>query len=424
MPVLFVNSRSVNAFDHKGGELYAEDVSVQALADEYGTPLYIYSRNHLRSQYQALSEAMAEVDPLVCYSVKANSNASVIKTFLDLGSGLDIVSGGELFRALRAGADPARIVFAGVGKTEEEIRYALKQEILFFTVESEPEAERISACAGDMGCTGRIAFRINPDVDPKTHKYISTGKKENKFGLDIARTAKAYEMAAALPNIEIAGIHMHIGSQLLSAQPFADALEKTQALCEDLKSKYSTFRHIDIGGGIGIRYKPDQEPLDPAVYANHVIHFLKKLGLSVVLEPGRSLVGNAGILVCRVQYVKDNAIKKFIVVDAAMNDLIRPSLYEAHHEIVAVKKTDKTIHGDIVGPICESGDFLAADRDLPAVAQDDLVAVMSSGAYGFSMASNYNSRRRPAEVMVDGKKHFIISERETFEDLVKNEITR
>lgn len=411
----------MNAFTYKNDELYAENVPVRELAEQYGTPLYLYSKNHLQTQFNELTAAMAEVNPLICYSVKANSNASVIKTFLELGSGLDIVSGGELFRALRTGADPAKIVYAGVGKTTDEIKFALKEGILFFTVESEQEAARISQCAVETCTTGRIAFRINPDVDPKTHKYISTGKKENKFGLDIARTNKAYEIAAALPNIEIAGLHMHIGSQLLSAEPFAEALKKLRNFCLDLKQKYPTFQYLDIGGGIGIQYKPEQEALDPKTYAALVIPLLKEIGLKVVMEPGRNLVGNAGILLSRVQYVKDNPFKKFIVIDAAMNDLIRPALYQAHHEILPVVKTDSIVHGDIVGPICESGDFLASDRDLPDVKQGDLIAVLSAGAYGFSMSSNYNSRPRPAEIMVDKDQHSAARKRETYDDLIRGE---
>ena len=411
----------MDAFTYRDGELYVEDVPVRSLAESHGTPLYIYSRNHMRERFLTLVEAMAEVDPLICYSVKANSNSAVVGTLLAEGAGLDIVSGGELYRALRAGADPAKVVFAGVGKTREEIEYALREQILFFTAESEAEAVRISDCAQALGVTGRIAFRINPDVDPMTHKYISTGKKENKFGLDITRAEKAYADAAALPNIEIAGIHMHIGSQLLSVQPYVDALTKVRDMCIRLKETYPAFKYIDIGGGIGIKYQADHEPLDPTVFADHVVPFLKEIGLSVILEPGRVLVGNAGILVCRVQYVKDNPFKQFVVVDAAMNDLIRPSLYQAYHEIVPVAETTDTIHGDVVGPICESGDFMATERELPAVGQDDLLAVKSAGAYGAAMASNYNSRPRAAEVMVDGSAAFVINKRETWNDLVRNE---
>ena len=411
----------MQAFAYESGKLFAEGVSVEDLARRYGTPLYVYSRNHLRERYRAIVSAMAEVQPMVCYSVKANSNAAVIKTLIDEGSGFDIVSGGELFRALRAGADANKIVFAGVGKTRDEIEYALRERIGFFTVESESEAARISECARHLGIPGRIAFRVNPDVDPKTHKYISTGKKENKFGLDLERVMKAYETAAALPGIEIAGLHLHIGSQLLSADPFGQALGKVKEMCLALKAKYPTFRTIDIGGGLGIDYKPDQQALDPVVYAAAVLPFLKGLSLKVVMEPGRSIVGNAGILVCRVQVVKASHFKTFIVVDAGMNDLIRPALYQAHHEIKAVTATSKTVTGDLVGPICESGDFLAQDRELPDVKEDDLVAAFSAGAYGFAMSSNYNSRPRAAEVMVDGNDAFLIRRRETWEDIVRGE---
>lgn len=408
-------------FAYKSGKLFAEDVSVEELALRYGTPLYVYSKSHLKERFQAIASAMAEVKPLICYSVKANSNVAVIKTLADEGSGFDIVSGGELYRALRAGAKANTIVFAGVGKTREEIEYALTEQIAFFTCESEPEAARISECAKRLGLTGRIAFRVNPDVDPKTHKYISTGKKENKFGLDFERTMQAYAMAATLPNIEIAGLHMHIGSQLLDAGPFGEALAKVATFCRELKAKYPTFRYLDIGGGLGINYKPDQTALDPKVYASLLIPTLKELGLQVVMEPGRSIVGNSGILVCRVQYVKQSHFKKFIVVDAAMNDLIRPSLYQAHHEILPVVATDKKVIGDLVGPICESGDFLAQDRELPDVKERDLVVALSAGAYGFAMSSNYNSRPRAAEIMVDGDQATQIRQRETWEDLVRGE---
>ena len=411
-----------DAFTYHRNELYAEGVPIEKLALRYGTPLYIYSRNHLRRQYRALARAMAGVKPLICYSVKANSNAAVIRTFLQEGAGLDIVSGGELFRALRAGADPCRIVFAGVGKTREEINYALREGILFFTVESEPEAERISACARRLGRKGRIAFRVNPDVDAGTHKHITTGTKENKFGLDLHRTAVACRAAARLPNIEIVGLHMHIGSQILSARPFEQALRKVAGFCRELKAIYPTFRYIDVGGGIGIRYRPGQEPLALEDYARRMIPVLRELGLSVVMEPGRYLVGNSGILVCRVQYVKLGAHKKFVVSDAGMNDLIRPLLYEAHHDILPVSRRKGSLRGDLVGPICESGDYLARDRRLPAVGEGELLAVMSAGAYGFTMASNYNSRPRAAEVMVDGRRARVVRKRETWQDLVRHEM--
>lgn len=411
----------MDAFAYRNGELCAESVPLRTLADAHGTPLYVYSRTHLREQFRSLAQAMSALDPLICFSVKANSNGSVVRTLLDEGAGLDIVSGGELYRALRVGADPQRIVFAGVGKTEAEIRQALEAGILFFTVESEAEARRISACAQAVGRTARIAFRINPDVDPQTHRYISTGKKENKFGLDVQRTLKAYELAAALPGIEIAGLHMHIGSQILNAQPFHDAVTKMRDFVATLQARYPTFKYWDIGGGIGIRYKEADQPLDPRDYAAQVVPVLKDMGLKIVMEPGRYLCGNAGVLVTRVQYIKDNAFKKFVVIDAAMNDLIRPALYQAHHDIVAVRAGTELIHGDLVGPICESGDFLAADRDLPAVAEGDLLAVKSAGAYGFAMASTYNSRPLVAEVMVEGDKSWLVGRRESVEDLVRRE---
>lgn len=411
----------VEAFRYVGNRLYAENTAVETLAERYGTPLFIYSRNHLRQQYQALATAMKAVSPLICYSMKANSNCAVLKTLLAEGSGVDVVSGGELFTALAAGADSAKIVFAGVGKTADEIHYALKQQILFFTVESEPEAVRISDCARRARTRARIAFRVNPDVDPRTHKHISTGKKENKFGLDLKRAEKAYAMAAHLPNIDIVGLHMHIGSQILSPRPFPEALQKLQDLCNRLKSRHPGFRYLDIGGGIGIKYRPDQEPLSPAAFARAMVPMLKALGLSVVMEPGRFIVGNAGLLVCRVQYIKDNAFKKFVVIDAAMNDLIRPVLYEAYHDVLPVRRTRGTYRADLVGPICESGDFLAQDRLLPRVSEGDILGVCSAGAYGFSMSSNYNSRPRAAEVLVDGQRAKLVRRRETWQDLLRTQ---
>jgi len=412
----------MNAFRYRRNTLYAENVAVRDIAAKAGTPLYIYSKGHFSGQFSALAGAMAKVRPLICYSVKANSNAAVIKTFLDEGAGVDIVSGGELARVLNAGAVPSRIVFAGVGKTTDEIEYAIRENILFFTVESEPEAMRISACARKLGKKARIAFRVNPDVDPSTHKYIATGRKENKFGLDIERVIKASEWGAKLPNIEIAGLHMHVGSQVLSVQPFLQALEKVKSICAYFQSRFKTFRYLDIGGGIGIRYRQDQPELSPELYAKTLVPLIKETGLSVVMEPGRFLVGNGGILVCCVQYIKESTSKKFIIVDAGMNDLLRPSLYDAHHEVLAVEETGDILHGDLVGPVCESGDFIAKDRNLPAAKEGDLLAIQSAGAYGFSMSSNYNSRPRAAEVMVDGDKWFIIRQRETLKDLIAGEV--
>ncbi|MBU0679264.1 MAG: diaminopimelate decarboxylase [Verrucomicrobia bacterium] len=411
----------MDSFQYRNGQLFAEDVSVADLAEEYGTPLYVYSRTHLIEQYNTLVAAMADVEPVVCFSVKSNTCAAVINTLAGLGSGADVVSGGELFRALRAGIPASKIAFAGVGKTRDEIRYALEEDILFFTVESEPEVERINECAVELGLKGRIAVRVNPDVDPKTHKYTSTGKKENKFGVDLSRARAACERAAALPAVDMVGIHMHLGSPLMDVSPYVEALEKVKDFCLEMKAKHATFRYIDIGGGLGIKYRESDEPFTPAQFADAVLPHLKEMGLQVVMEPGRFIAGNSGILVTRVQYVKDNAFKRFLIVDAAMNDLLRPPLYEAYHEILPVTETSETFFGDVVGPICESGDFMARDRDLPTASEGDLLAVCSAGAYAFAMSSNYNSRPRAAEVMVSGDRHQAVRERESRDDLVRGE---
>ncbi len=408
-------------FKYQSGQLCAEQVPVSELAERFGTPLYIYSRSHLVRQYRALADAMKAVKPEIYFAVKSNSNLAVISTLAELGAGADVVSGGELFRARRAGVAADRIVFAGVGKTVSDIDYALKEGIRFFTVESEPELERISERAAALGVTGRVAIRVNPDVDPETHKYTSTGKAENKFGVDLARAEKAYAWALDLPGLEVAGMHMHLGSPIMSPKPYAEALEKVRPLCETLKKDVPTFRHLDLGGGMGISYRPEQAPLDPRDFASAVLPILHGLDMRVGLEPGRFLTGNAGILVARVEYVKDNPLKRFVIIDAAMNDLIRPPLYEAHHEIVSVREGSDRYFGDVVGPICESGDFMAMDRELPAVQVGDLLAVMSAGAYGFVMASNYNSRGRAAEIMVEGRQAKVVRERETWDDLIRGE---
>ncbi|HMP73815.1 MAG TPA: diaminopimelate decarboxylase [Kiritimatiellia bacterium] len=408
-------------FTYRNRELHVESVPLSTLAAQFGTPLYVYSRAHLIRQYRALTEAMAPVSPLICYAVKSNTCGAVIQTFAQLGSGADVVSGGELLRARKAGIPPERIVFAGVGKAEWEIELALREGILYFTVESEPELARISKVAQRTGTVGRIAIRVNPDVDPKTHKYTSTGKKENKFGVDLDRALAAYDIASRLPGLEITSIHMHLGSPIMTETPYAQALEKVMPVCETLKSRYPTFSHIDIGGGLGIPYRPDAKPFDLAAFAAAVIPPLQRLGLTVSMEPGRFLTGNAGVLLTRVEYIKENPFKKFIVIDAAMNDLIRPALYEAHHEIQPVVETSETLFGDLVGPVCESGDFLAANRDLPAVKEGDFLSVMSAGSYGFVMASTYNSRPRAAEVMVHGDQIELVREREPMEELTRGE---
>lgn len=408
-------------FQVRDGALYAEEVSVAELAEAYGTPLYVYSRAHLHRQFRLLAEAVRPLDPLICFAVKSNSNAAVMAEFASLGAGADVVSAGEIFRARRAGFSPRHMVFAGVGKTEAEIEYALRQDIFCFTVESEPELERISAVAVRLGATARVDIRVNPDVDPHTHKYTSTGKRENKFGVDLERARRAYESAASLPGLEIAGMHMHLGSPIMEVRPYAEALEKVVPLCRDLKSLYPTFRHLDIGGGLGIPYRPDQSEFDVQAYAETLVSALEGLDLKIILEPGRFLTGNAGILVTQVQYLKDNPFKQFVIVDAGMNDLIRPALYQAYHHIVPVRAVEGTVFGDLVGPVCESGDFFAQERDLPAVRPGDYLAVYGAGAYAFAMASNYNSRGRPAEVMVSGDRTEIVRTRETREDLVRGE---
>jgi diaminopimelate decarboxylase len=408
-------------FTHRNGELFAEDVSIASLAEAYGTPLYVYSRGHLLAQYQALARAMAPAAPLICFAVKSNTSGAVIAAMARAGAGADVVSGGELFRARKAGIPADRIVFAGVGKTVPEIDSALFEGIRFFTVESEPELERISERAVRTGHPGRIALRVNPDVDPKTHKYTSTGKKENKFGVDLERAERAFDLAAGLPGLEIAGLHMHLGSPIADVAPYAEALDKVAPLCRRLAARYSTFRTLDLGGGLGIPYRPEDPEFDLERFASTLLPRLRELGLQTVMEPGRFITGNAGILVARVQYVKQGSEKQFLIVDAGMNDLLRPPLYQAWHTVLPVRATAGTVFGDLVGPVCESGDFLAANRELPAVKAGDLVAVMSAGAYGFAMASTYNSRGRPAEVLVDGPRHALIRQRESLEDLVRGE---
>lgn len=406
---------------YRDGVLCAELVPLNRLAERYGTPLYVYSRNHMVQRFRALASALRPLRPLICFSVKANSNAAIIRTFADLGAGADVVSAGELYRAIRAGVPAERCVFAGVGKTRNEIEYALRKNILFFTVESEPELERISECAQRLRRTARVALRVNPDVNPETHRFISTGKKENKFGMDLVRVERAAVNAARLPALELVGLHMHIGSQILRANPYAHALQHMVPLFRALKKRYPTMRYLDIGGGLGIAYHDSQHPMSPNEFAEAVMPFLKEAEAHPVLEPGRFLVGNAGVLVTRVEYVKRGPTKHFVIVDAGMNDLIRPPLYQAHHEVRTVGVRSGFMQADVVGPICESSDYLALDRRIPRVQEGDLLAVMSAGAYGFSMSSNYNSRCRAAEVLVSGSCHTLIRRRETMQDLVRLE---
>ncbi len=408
-------------FNYKDGDLYCEEVSIAALAEQYGTPLYVYSRATLERHWHAFDRALAEHDHLVCYAVKANSNLAVLNLLARLGSGFDIVSGGELQRVLQAGGDPARIVFSGVGKLPGEIEAALEVDILCFNVESEPELGRIAAIARARGQTARVSFRVNPDVDAKTHPYISTGLKENKFGVAFANAEQVYLAAAKLEHIEVIGMDCHIGSQLTEMSPYIDALDRLLALIEKLRDQGIEIRHLDLGGGLGIRYRDEAPPL-PDEWASTLRERLQGFAGTILIEPGRAIAGNAGILVSRVNYLKHGADKNFAVVDAAMNDLLRPALYGAWQEIIRVHQASDAAEKvyDVVGAICESSDFLGKDRAL-RLEQDDLIAIRSAGAYGFGMASNYNSRNRAAEVMVDGDAHYCVRERERFFDQIRGE---
>ena len=405
-------------FEMRDGELFAEEVRVADLAAAHGTPLYVYSAATIRRHFDAFDSAFSGLDHLTCYSVKANSNVNVLRLMGEQGAGMDIVSGGELHRALTAGIPSGRIVYSGVGKRAEEIRAALEADILMFNVESLAELARINDIAGDMGRKARISFRINPDVDPKTHPYISTGMKKNKFGLDIEKSLEAYQLARDLPAIEPVGIDCHIGSQLTSINPFLEALDKILAFKARLDDMGLGIRHLDLGGGLGITYN-EEEPPHPREFGEALTSRLKDMDLKVILEPGRVIVGNAGILVTQVVYLKETPSKRFVIVDAAMNDLIRPSLYDSYHPIGEVAAHDRPkAKVDVVGPICESGDFLARDRELPGLEQGEYLAVYSAGAYGFAMSSNYNSRPRAAEILVDGSTARVIRRRESYDDLV------
>jgi len=408
-------------FEYKQGELYCEDVAIATLAEQYGTPLFVYSRATLERHWHAFDSAFDGHDHLVCYAVKANSNLAVLNLLARLGSGFDIVSGGELQRVLLAGGKPERIVFSGVGKLANEIETALQLDILCFNVESEQELDRINEIAGRMKKTARISFRVNPDVDAKTHPYISTGLKDNKFGVPFANAEQVYLKASGLKNIEIIGMDCHIGSQLTELSPYIDAFDRLLDLIERLRKQGINIHHLDLGGGLGIRYRDEEPPL-PAEWASALRDRLKKFAGTVVIEPGRAIAGNAGILVSRVNYLKHGADKNFAVIDAAMNDLIRPSLYGAWQEIIRVEQHSDASEKvyDVVGAICESSDFLGKDRAL-SLEQNDLLAIRSSGAYAFGMASNYNTRVRAAEVMVDGDQHYCVRERESFDDLIRGE---
>ena len=429
----------MHEFSYRNGELYCEGVSLDRLASEHGTPLYVYSAKTIREHYRRLDEALSGLDHRVCFAMKANSNLAVLDLLAREGAGFDIVSGGELFRVLKAGGRAHDCTFAGVGKTREEIEYALEQGVYSFNVESEPELEFINEVAGAAGKKAPVALRVNPDVDAQTHKYISTGKSHNKFGIGIDRILGVYAEAAKLPHLQIRGIQTHIGSQILETKPFVEALAKLVPIVQELKSLYG-IEFFSIGGGVGIIYRgtlasgaPDwweraDEDGGKRIgfddYAQAVVPLLKPLGLKILLEPGRSLVGNAGVLLATVQYVKRTPAKTFVITDAGMNDLIRPALYEGHHEIVPLKEPSAGVPRgpvDVVGPVCESGDFFAQDRELPEVAAGDRLALLSAGAYGFVMASNYNSRRLPAEILVEGDKWEVARARQSWDDLIAGE---
>ncbi len=410
-------------FHYRNDELFCEEVPLSRIAKEVGTPFYVYSHASLLRQYRAYDQAFGELPHIIAFAMKANSNLAILRLMAREGSGVDIVSGGELFRAMRAGVPPRKIVFAGVGKSPDEIRDALKADILMFNVESSAELEAINEVAAGVGCRARVALRINPDIDPKTHPYISTGLKKSKFGIAADRALDEFKLATSLPHIEVVGVHKHIGSQLTEVTPFVEALKKIVSLVESLRAQGTGLRYINIGGGLGITYS-DETPPKPKDLAVALAPLLRDLNCTLIMEPGRNLVGNAGALVTRILYEKQGEAKRFLIIDAAMNDLIRPSLYGAYHEIRPVRQRyaqgpSHTV--DVVGPVCESGDFLAKDRAMPTVPAGELLAVMSAGAYGFVMASNYNSRPRVPEVLVRGGELHVIRARETYEDLVRGE---
>jgi len=408
-------------FSYHNGSLFAEDVPLADIAAQFGTPCYVYSRATLERHWQVFDAALGTHPHLVCYAVKANSSLAVLQVLARLGSGFDIVSAGELERVLRAGGEPAKIVFSGVGKQAPEMRRALEAGIRCFNVESEPELLRLDRVAGEIGRTAPVSLRVNPDVDARTHPYISTGLRDNKFGIDVGIALHAYQRAAALPNIRVTGIDCHIGSQLTEIAPFVDALDRVLDLVDRLAAAGIPLAHIDIGGGLGIPYRREDKPPPPDVYARALLERMANRPQELLLEPGRAIAGNAGVLLTRVEYLKHTAYKNFAVVDAAMNDLQRPALYDAWHDIIPViPRAGDNVTYDVVGPVCETGDFLGRQREL-ALAEGDLLAVRSAGAYGFSMSSNYNTRPRAAEIMVDGHSFHVIREREVLDDLVRGE---
>jgi len=413
-------------FIYKDNELYCESVAIADIAKAVGTPFYLYSSATLAHHFNTFDKSFGELPHLTCFAVKSCSNLAVLRLFSTLGGGADIVSGGELYRSLKAGIDPRRIIYSGVGKTEEELRYGLVSGILMFNVESEQELEKLQQVAQEQEIVAPVSFRVNPDVDPKTHAYISTGLAKNKFGIPIEQAEKVYLRAQEMSHIKILGVSCHIGSQLTEISPFTEALLKVKQFVGRLETLGITIDYLDMGGGLGVRYQ-DEKPPHPQEYARALKEEMEGLECTLILEPGRVIVSNAGILISQVLYTKRTQAKKFIIVDAAMNDMARPSLYDAHHDIQPVTRksgqaTDETLEvADVVGPICETSDFLARDRQLPVLVQGDLVAVMTSGAYGFTMSSNYNSRPRAAEVLVKDDQFYVIRERENYETLIRDE---
>ena len=408
-------------FVYKNSQLFCEEVSLSNIAEEVGTPFYVYSKKAIEDKINQYKEAFSDYTTLICYALKANSNLSILKIFAENDIGADIVSGGELFKARKAGIPHSKIVYAGVGKTDFELSYAIREDILFFNVESVEELYVLNELAGARKKKVNISIRVNPDVDPKTHPYISTGLRTSKFGIDIDEALDAYKIAQSLENLNITGIHCHIGSQIMDVSPYREAVEKTAELVFTLKKEGIELKYFDIGGGLGIKYKPEDNPPHPKQLADMVLPVVKQTGLKLILEPGRSLIGEAGALVSQVIFTKNKKDKHFIIVDSGMNDLLRPAMYNAYHHILSVEKKNEKITADIVGPICETGDFFALDREIDNVKRGDFIAVMSTGAYGFSMSSNYNVRSRAAEVLVDGSNFRIIREREEYSYLIQPE---
>lgn len=411
----------MDPFLYKDGELFCESVPLGTIAEAVGTPAYVYSASAIEARYCEFDDALSGIPHLVCYSVKANGNLALLEALSALGSGFDIVSGGELYRVMLAGGNPAKVVFSGVGKTAEEVAEALRAGIMMINVESAAELEAVERSARELGVRAPISLRVNPDVDPRTHPYIATGLRDSKFGLPITDALDGYRRASRSPHLEIVGVSCHIGSQLTTLDPFENALKRILRLVADLDAEGIKLGYLDMGGGLGIRYK-DEEPPPPGRYAAALAALVKPAGVTLVIEPGRAIVGNAGVMLTRVLYRKNSSGKEFIIVDGGMNDLVRPTLYGAYQQILTVRTpAPERVKVDVVGPVCESGDFLARERELPPLCEGDLLAVLGAGAYGFSMASNYNARRRPAEVMVRGESFRVVRERETYLDLVRGE---